>query len=268
MSDKKQIAVIEGNVEVVKGNLPELFKEVNVLHAANCKAASDVKDNALRIGVVLHQIKESVGHGEFLPAMAKECPTITQQTCSNYMRIVRELATEQITNSIGNLKKLPPSERSGAAKKAVDEMSWLQLPFKVEDLAERTKGKQITTLYLDYGIVKPPKKDGGFRPDADAVHVWLEKHHPKLLGTAYADLAEKLQRAFKKQYRPKALPPEMIAEGMRARGAESFDRLSEEMHDKVAMHFDPKFREEYIQLLKDYIASMQKMAKGKPDSDK
>lgn len=261
MADK--IQVIDAKAEVVKGNLPELFKEVKLLHAENVAAAAGVAPRAVRIGIVLHQINGVVGHSEFLPAMQKHCPDMSQSTCYNYMRVVTELAIREISNSVGNLKKLPPSERTGEAKKAVSEMDWQKTPFNADDLAKRVEGKQLTAVYREYGVIKPPKKDGGFRPDADAVHAWLEKHHAKLLGTAYDALPVKLQKAFKKQYRPKALSPEIIAQGKRAEGSAAFDLLAEQMHENTCMHWEEDFKINFRKLLKDYVAKLDKMIKEK-----
>lgn len=263
MADKLQ--VIDGNAEVVKGNLPELFKEANLLHEENAKVASQVASNAVRLGVVLHQIQDTVGHGKFLPSMEKHCPKISQRTCYKYMEVASKLALAQICTSGANLKKLPPSERSSEAKKLIKELNWNQLPFEAEALVKHVDGKQLVDVYRECGVIKPPKKDGGFRPDADAVHAWLEKHHPKLLGTAYDELPVKLQKAFKKQYRPKALAPEVIADAKRAEGSMAFDMLAEQMHDKTFIHWTEEFRGNFRKLLKDYTALLDKTLKEKKE---
>jgi hypothetical protein len=262
MSDTKDIAVIDGKAEVVKANLPELFKEANLLHEENARVATRVAENAVRIGVVLNQIRDTVGHEEFLPTLEKHCPKISQRTCYNYMDLAAQLAIRQICN-VANLKKLPPSERPAEAKKQVKALDWNNLPFEADALVKHVDGKNLTAVYREYGVIKPPKKDGGFRPDADAVHAWLEKHHPKLLGTAYEELPVKLQKAFKKQYRPKALPPEMIADAKRAEGSLAFDMLAEQLHEKTYVHWEDEFRGSFRKLLKDYVAALDKTMKDK-----
>jgi hypothetical protein len=140
-------------------------------------------------------------------------------------------------------------------------MSWNELPFAPAALNEGVKGKQLNTLYLDYGITKAPKKDGGFRPNADAVHAWLEKKFPKLVGTAYDDLPEKVQRKFKRQYRQPEPSPEMLTEGFRARLHLHLDETSAILDEKIYNHGDHKWLAHYARVQKDLAEAILKVLK-------
>ena len=165
--------------------LQKLYQEVNALHGENVSAAQGVAENVVKIGIKLWQIKEEVGHGKFMAAMELHCPTVTQQTCSNYMRLAKEMVVEkqiqlltappaegadQTTEgklpTVGNLEaevvgdvgSLSLGLANTKARELVAEMNWSQLPFTTEELVKEIKGKQITEVYREYGVTRQPKQ--------------------------------------------------------------------------------------------------------------
>jgi hypothetical protein len=169
--------------------LKSLYTEVNALHVENSTAAKQVAVNVVRIGVSLWQIKEAVGHGNFIDAMEKNCPNIGRSTCSKYMRLAHELAVEEqckllssaVQNGGANVPVCPDISPSDApetkcapgahlpavgnitpeikeqARRIVDEMKWSEVPFTHEQLATEINGQNIAEAYREYNIVRPPQ---------------------------------------------------------------------------------------------------------------
>ncbi len=170
-----------------------LFLEVTHLHGANVTNAQKTAENAIRIGVLLQQIKETVGHDNFLPAMAENVPSISDRCCNNYMRLASERLIEEkaklliadaksatvadltTANKSATVADLVPALPENAipadiyeqARKEVNEMSWLKLPKQSADsIVKNVHGKDLMDLYREYGIVRakalkvyhPPKK--------------------------------------------------------------------------------------------------------------
>lgn len=173
-------------------NTEKLFSEVKHLHDSNVVNAQKTAENAVRIGVVLHQIKEDVGHGNFIPSMREHVPQISQQCCSNYMRLATERLIEEKARllipettttlpTVGNLPtvgKLPtvgnltsligpispislmppnaiPADDYEQARKEVAEMRWSELPPALQSkLYKNIRGKDLMDLYRGYGIIR------------------------------------------------------------------------------------------------------------------
>jgi hypothetical protein len=163
----------------------ELFLEVNRLHGANVTNAQKTCENAIRIGVMLHQIKETVGHGEFIPAMEKNAPGISRSCSGNYMRLASERLIEEKARGlisettemptvgkcatvahleplIGPMSPISPMPENAlsltayeTARKEVDSLSWVALPAKIQQaLYKNIRGKDLMELYRDYGVVR------------------------------------------------------------------------------------------------------------------
>jgi hypothetical protein len=162
-----------------------LYSEANKLHESNLAAAHKTAENAIRLGIVLHQIKELVGHGEFGPALTEHCPAITDRCARNYMRLAEERLIEEKarllipetthsgkSETVSDLNPADPqptpvsaanaipSSAYEAAVKEVEAMSWIAFPAKTqESLCTGLGGKDLMALYREYGIVraKEPK---------------------------------------------------------------------------------------------------------------
>lgn len=202
----------------------KLFTEVNQLHQANIANAMKTAENAIQIGVDLHQIKEQVGHGEFLPAMAEHAKAITPRCCQNYMRLATERLIEEkarllITDgksatvadlthdgkcetvshledpaksaTVADLPALPENALSAEAvdqaRKEVEEMSWVKIPAKLQQaLVKNIRGKDLMELYRDYGIVreKEPKVYHPAKPQTPDEKIQAENEQAAALVTA------------------------------------------------------------------------------------
>lgn len=227
----------------------DLNERAKAYHEACLAGFKQQMGYAFLAGLVLTEIKASVKHGEFEDYCEAHLPEIKPSSRKRYMKFF-ELLSLQLPQKAHAVGFLPAAGKEGIPKET--EQKILKAVYQAAD------GKTLTELYRDLGVIREKQPEGGFRPPNEAVQEWLKKHHPELAGTKYADLPEKLQRAFKKQYRPKPIPAEMIAEAERARLENSYDRIVEERHDKSIKHAEPKFLANYRQLLKDYIADMDK----------
>jgi hypothetical protein len=184
----------------------DLFAQVNALHQSNIGAAQKTAGNAIQIGFLLHQIKEKVGHGNFTQAMEDHAPGVSQQCCSNYMRLAVERLVEHRarlrlaeTNppmeipqdgklpTVGNLDSAPlplpknalPKDLMEQARKDVEEISWLTVDTKPEELTNGLSGKDLTELYRDYGIIRPklPKTYNPPAPQTPEEVIAAENQH-------------------------------------------------------------------------------------------
>lgn len=164
-----------------------LFDQVHQLHDANVQAAKNAVENAVHIGVLLHQIKEEVGHGQFGDSMKTNAPEITDRSCRNYMRLAEERLIEETarqllpapgenppngkSETVSDLVALPenaiPMDAWERAQKQVAEMNWSQIPAEMlPRLVRNISNKSLTDMYRDYGIVRakeptvyhPPRK--------------------------------------------------------------------------------------------------------------
>jgi hypothetical protein len=163
----------------------KLFLEVTHLHDANMANAQKTCENAIKIGVILHQIKETVGHGNFLPAMEEQAPTIGERCCQRYMRLASERLIEEkarlripettetptagksdtvsdLDPLIGPMSPISPMPENAlsltayeTARQEVNSMSWIALPAKLQQaLYKNVRGKDLMELFRTYGVVR------------------------------------------------------------------------------------------------------------------
>lgn len=154
--------------------LEQLYAAVNSKHAENQNVARKVATNVVEIGIHLHQIKQLVGHGNFEDALPKRCPKLSDGSRSNYMRLAQEMVIAEHAKHLLPIKSstvedLPPSGESVEVivpdkieSKARDQViskgwDWLKMPYKFEDLVREIRGKEITEIYREYGIIRQPK---------------------------------------------------------------------------------------------------------------
>lgn len=161
----------------MENNLKKLISEINSLHVENVVNAQRTAENAIIVGVKLHQMKELVPHGEF-EKTRMDVIKIKDTTCRNYMhlafeRLVEEKAKRLILSGNSHDGKsatvalLKPGEEPSIpakyrdeARAEVEKMSWLKLDIKPKDLVRDIQGKDLTKLYRAYEIIRDPKKAG------------------------------------------------------------------------------------------------------------
>jgi len=199
---------------------PARLERIKINHAAMRKTFEYQIDLATFVGIDLLQVKEAVGHGNFMAWREAHLPDITHRSCTRYMDFVLKL------DAMSNL---------GFQSLLLTEG---ELPLTVRTNVQQAirkiggEGKTWTALYRDLGLVADPPATGGFRPPDAAVQKWLKKHHPELAGTKFADLPEPVRKQFQKQFKPDAPSAAMRAEAARARFEKCFEELSELMDSK------------------------------------
>lgn len=77
----------------VAADLPALAIAINSEHALAEQYASMAIHRAKRAGELLNQAKAKVSHGEWLPWLSANCPTIATRTAQAYMKLDREWGT-------------------------------------------------------------------------------------------------------------------------------------------------------------------------------
>jgi hypothetical protein len=87
MSMTSQPAVQAGNEQPP---LDDLADQINKEHAAATSALKDTITHAYQCGKLLIKRKDEVAHGQWLPWLAKHCPTIPERTAQYYMAIARD----------------------------------------------------------------------------------------------------------------------------------------------------------------------------------
>lgn len=158
-----------------------LIKEIVHLHEENIGAAKATAERAIEIGVKLHQLKQSVPHGEFLPLLAKEAKKLSESTCGRYMRIASERLIEEkcfqlleeqnpaVVKSVTVTDLKPatggdspvvreeqfiPAEVREQAEQQLDKVDWMKLPVTVKQLVKGLNNRELTDLYRDYGVIR------------------------------------------------------------------------------------------------------------------
>jgi hypothetical protein len=67
--------------------LPDLAAAISTEHAASVAASSSALEHARQAGEHLLEAKARIDHGEWLPWLQKNCPTVALRTAQNYMLI-------------------------------------------------------------------------------------------------------------------------------------------------------------------------------------
>jgi hypothetical protein len=70
--------------------LPDLAAAISTEHAAAVAASVSALEHARLAGELLLEAKSRVAHGEWLPWLQKNCPTVAVRTAQNYMLITSE----------------------------------------------------------------------------------------------------------------------------------------------------------------------------------
>jgi energy-coupling factor transporter ATP-binding protein EcfA2 len=157
----------------MENNLKKLVAEVNHLHTENVVNAQRTAENAIIIGVKLHQIKETVPHGDFERSVGEQIK-IAKTCCFRYMRLACERVIEEKAKTLlleegssGNGKSSTmehlegvtiPEKLRSQARAEVESMEWSKLDIKPKELVRGVQGKELTELYREYGIIRPKEK--------------------------------------------------------------------------------------------------------------
>lgn len=221
-------------------------------------------EHAFICGVKLHQLKASTQHGDFMPLREKYFSEISKSAAGRFMQFTDLLAAK--FPAVGNLKQLAAGELAERDKKAV-----------MKAVYEAADGKTWTAFYRDLNLSKQREK-GGFHPPTEELIAWLNKHHSHVLTdhkTPYP-LAKhitfdwlkqnypEVAAAFKKQWKGKPIPSDVIAEGHRREGRKLLASIHEALDDKKrAAAWDEELRAELKTAAFELWKSMKASLKGR-----
>ena len=119
-------------------NTTELTGRIRALHAENVLHARKTAENAVLIGILLHQLQDHVGADGFVPTVVASTD-MSRATCFRYMSIAEEVRNQAA-------KSLPP---------VAPMPGWAELsPASACELAAHVRGQNVSELYRDYGIAK------------------------------------------------------------------------------------------------------------------
>jgi hypothetical protein len=198
----------------MKQKTDTLFAEINQLHAENIGNAQRTAENAVVIGVKLHQLKESIPHGEFESTAKKKCK-IGDDTRCRYMRLAEERLIENRALKLlsdgkspdgksstvilldsqplavqiyedPELQAIPAEVRAVAiAEVRSENFKWTELNIKPKELAHGLEGKDIGDLYRAYNIIRGKKPKQHVSPRAltpdEKIKVENAKHEAALI---------------------------------------------------------------------------------------
>ncbi|MEI6565310.1 MAG: hypothetical protein WCR20_01430 [Verrucomicrobiota bacterium] len=119
-------------------NTTEITVVIKKLHSENVLHARITAENAVLIGVLLHQLQESFEGEGFVDSVAVSTG-ISPRTCNRYMAIAEEVRNQAA-------KSLPP---------VAPMPGWAELsPASACELAAHVRGQNVSELYRAYGIAK------------------------------------------------------------------------------------------------------------------
>lgn len=221
-----------------------LVDEVKLHHDGARKGYEAQMRHAYLAGVNLLLLKESVPHGNkngdgFVALREHFLPELSNSAAARYMDFVR-LASKNPT--VGDFRNYLQLSDGRPVLPEAHEKTLL------DNLYEAADGKTWTNFYRDLGWNKHREK-GGFHPPTEDLRAWLKQHHHTLLtldgkhlwvgnhaevltfaalNSNFPDLAA----AFKKQWKPKAIPSDVVAEGHRREGRKLLVSIHEALDDK------------------------------------
>jgi len=108
-------------------------------------------------GLVMNKAKEILPHGDFGHWLAHEVPEFSNGATHRYMALAADIQTK--FPIVGNLKFLQSGETTTLELKDSEVK-------QIEQAAHEYAGQRnITAMYRDLGLVRPPKRAGGTRRD-------------------------------------------------------------------------------------------------------
>ena len=73
-------------------SLPDLANRIKSAHAAVIDATNNAVQRAIAAGVLLHEAKSKMEHGQWLPWLKTNCPDISDRTARRYVRLASSRA--------------------------------------------------------------------------------------------------------------------------------------------------------------------------------
>lgn len=273
MSDKP--AKIQ-SFDVLTKDQAVLVDEVKVHHDGVRRSHENTIKHAFLAGVNLIALKDSVPHGNkngdgFMAIREKFLPDISRSGAQRYMEFVRLLESKLPTVGNIRLQLMDGQELKEPEVKAVTDAVY-----------EYADGKTWTAFYRDLNLSKQREK-GGFHPPTADLLKWLEQNHVAVLTdhktpyplnqhitfewlkANYPDIAA----AFKKQWKPKAIPSDVIAEGHRREGRKLLALITETLDEKKrTAAFDESLRTELKTAAFELWKAMKASLKGRSKQQK
>lgn len=127
---------------------------INKYHTLSREAAQDAVSFAVMAGLELSAAKASIGHGNFLNWIAKNCE-FSDETARRYMQLSDRMLESGAMKAV--IKELP----AGQVQTAGDRKALLAA------IKEMTDGHTLQQLYFDFGIMKAkpiPDRGGAHNP--------------------------------------------------------------------------------------------------------
>ena len=134
-------------------------KEIIRHHELSGQHLAQSAVHAALAGLELQAAREQIEHGQFTEWVRTSFP-FSEDTGQRYMRLAEGI--KSMISKTAHVRFLedvfnaPPSELSDVKREKL-----------VETLAKATEGQSLRQLYLDFGILKEPKRTGGYNGRRD-----------------------------------------------------------------------------------------------------
>lgn len=127
-----EVLIIDGDER-----LPQLARKINEAHASIEAQLSQAQqhngyavEQAVTLGDALNAAKDALGHGQWLPWLDENCPTVEKSQTADYMRLARAVAAGEIeiSGSAGYLSIRSAIKQLSTPRKAVKGSNQLSPP--------------------------------------------------------------------------------------------------------------------------------------------
>lgn len=202
-------------------------KNIRVFADGVTRSGAQLYGYAFLAGREMNLAAQKLPHGNLLPWIQENFPDLSNGTVGRWRTFATDVEAKFPT--VGNLKPMLLLG-TGKAKKTFSKKEQEEILKVVPEMMD---GKGMVEFMRDAKLLREPQEDGGYRPNKEALKAFLKEFHPDLADTAYDALPEKIQKEFRKWYKPPPPDPEILAESNRAFWREIESKLAEGLEEKT-----------------------------------